>query len=113
MARTSAPPASMEQEAEYRQLSAALARIAGGDRNALKVVYRDTAAKLFWRLPAYLTRQRRGGRRASGRLPCSLAASRHVRSAPGEPCFVACGHRAEPLNRSTSLWRLCPPHAIH
>ena len=38
---------SMEQEAEYRQLSAALARIAGGDRNALKVIYRDTAAKLF------------------------------------------------------------------
>ena len=37
----------MEQEAAYRQLSAALARVAGGDRNALKLVYRATAAKLF------------------------------------------------------------------
>ena len=40
-------PVSMEQEAAYRQLSAALARVAGGDRNALKLVYRATAAKLF------------------------------------------------------------------
>jgi RNA polymerase sigma-70 factor (ECF subfamily) len=37
----------MEQEAAGRQLAAALARIAGGDRNALKLLYRDTAAKLF------------------------------------------------------------------
>ena len=29
------------------QLAAALARVAGGDRAALQLVYRDTAAKLF------------------------------------------------------------------
>ena len=40
-------PVSTEQEVAGRQLAAALARIAGGDRNALKLVYRDTAAKLF------------------------------------------------------------------
>jgi DNA-directed RNA polymerase specialized sigma24 family protein len=40
-------PVSIEQEAAGRELAAALARIAGGDRNALKLIYRDTAAKLF------------------------------------------------------------------
>lgn len=37
----------MDQDAARRQLSAALARIAGGDRPALQLLYRDTAAKLF------------------------------------------------------------------
>jgi RNA polymerase sigma-70 factor (ECF subfamily) len=36
-----------EQDAARGQLAAALARIAGGDRDALRLVYRDTAAKLF------------------------------------------------------------------
>src|SRR6478752_72376 len=34
-------------DAARRQLAAALARIAGGDRAALQLVYRDTSAKLF------------------------------------------------------------------
>jgi RNA polymerase sigma-70 factor (ECF subfamily) len=37
----------MEHEAARKQLVAALARVAGGDRGALQLVYRDTAAKLF------------------------------------------------------------------
>jgi RNA polymerase sigma factor (sigma-70 family) len=35
------------QDGARKQLTAALARIAGGDRQALKLVYRDTSAKLF------------------------------------------------------------------
>src|SRR4051812_2446794 len=41
------PTASMEQDAARRQLAAALARVAGGDRAALRLVYRDTSAKLY------------------------------------------------------------------
>ena len=41
------PSASIEQDAACKQLVAALARIAGGDRAALRQVYRDTSAKLF------------------------------------------------------------------
>ena len=41
------PSASIEQDAARKQLVAALARIAGGDRAALRQVYRDTSAKLF------------------------------------------------------------------
>jgi RNA polymerase sigma factor (sigma-70 family) len=41
------PTASLEQDAARKQLVAALARIAGGDRGALALVYRDTSAKLF------------------------------------------------------------------
>jgi RNA polymerase sigma-70 factor (ECF subfamily) len=37
----------MDQDAARQQLSAALARIAGGDRAALQMLYRDTSAKLF------------------------------------------------------------------
>jgi RNA polymerase sigma factor (sigma-70 family) len=36
-----------EQDAARAQLAAAMARIAGGDRAALQLVYRDTSAKLF------------------------------------------------------------------
>jgi RNA polymerase sigma factor (sigma-70 family) len=41
------PTASIEQDAARKQLVAALARIAGGDRGALQLLYRDTSAKLF------------------------------------------------------------------
>src|ERR1700676_4555950 len=34
-------------EANRSQLLAALARVAGGDRSALQIVYQDTCAKLF------------------------------------------------------------------
>jgi RNA polymerase sigma factor (sigma-70 family) len=37
----------MGVEANRSQLVAALARVAGGDRGALQIVYRDTCAKLF------------------------------------------------------------------
>jgi len=37
----------MDQDAARQQLVAALARVAGGDRAALRLVYRDTSAKLF------------------------------------------------------------------
>src|SRR5258708_4282612 len=37
----------MGVEANRSQLVAALARVAGGDRSALQIVYRDTSAKLF------------------------------------------------------------------
>jgi RNA polymerase sigma-70 factor (ECF subfamily) len=37
----------MDADAARSQLSAALARVAGGDRAALNLVYRDTAAKLL------------------------------------------------------------------
>src|SRR5450432_1182056 len=37
----------MEVETNRSQLVAALARVAGGDRAALKIVYQDTSAKLF------------------------------------------------------------------
>jgi RNA polymerase sigma-70 factor, ECF subfamily len=37
----------MDAEATRQQLAAALARVAGGDRAALRVVYQDTSAKLF------------------------------------------------------------------
>jgi len=39
--------ASIEQDAARKQLVAALARIAGGDKSALRLLYRDTSAKLF------------------------------------------------------------------
>ena len=45
--RPSRTEASIEQDAARKQLVAALARIAGGDRAALRQVYRDTSAKLF------------------------------------------------------------------
>src|SRR5438270_1474380 len=38
---------SMGVEANRSQLVAALARVAGGDRAALQIVYQDTCAKLF------------------------------------------------------------------
>jgi RNA polymerase sigma-70 factor (ECF subfamily) len=41
------PNQAIEQDAARKQLAAALARIAGGDRHALKLLYRDTSAKLF------------------------------------------------------------------
>ena len=41
------PTATMEQDAVRKQLAAALAHLAGGDRAALQLVYRDTSAKLF------------------------------------------------------------------
>jgi len=41
------PTVSIEQGAARKQLVAALARIAGGDRDALQLVYRNTSAKLF------------------------------------------------------------------
>jgi RNA polymerase sigma-70 factor (ECF subfamily) len=37
----------MEGDANRSQLVAALARVAGGDRAALQIVYQDTSAKLF------------------------------------------------------------------
>jgi RNA polymerase sigma-70 factor (ECF subfamily) len=37
----------MDAEARRRQLSAAIRRVAGGDRAALRLVYEETAAKLF------------------------------------------------------------------
>ena len=37
----------MDAEATRSQLSAALVRVAGGDRAALRIVYQDTSAKLF------------------------------------------------------------------
>jgi RNA polymerase sigma factor (sigma-70 family) len=37
----------MDADASRRQLVAALARVAGGDRRALRIVYQDTSAKLF------------------------------------------------------------------
>ena len=43
----SGPTVLMEQDAARSQLTAALARVAKGDRDALRLVYRDTSAKLF------------------------------------------------------------------
>ena len=37
----------MEQDVARNRLVTALARVAGGDRSALRLVYRDTSAKLF------------------------------------------------------------------
>jgi RNA polymerase sigma-70 factor (ECF subfamily) len=37
----------MEQDAARKQLAAAMARVARGDRDALQLIYRDTSAKLF------------------------------------------------------------------
>src|SRR2546430_17122824 len=37
----------MDADATRSQLAAALARVAGGDRAALRIVYQDTSAKLF------------------------------------------------------------------
>lgn len=37
----------MDAEVNRSQLAAALARVAGGDRDALRIVYQDTSAKLF------------------------------------------------------------------
>ena len=41
------PTTAIELDAARRQLAAALSRVAGGDRAALQLIYRDTAAKLF------------------------------------------------------------------
>jgi RNA polymerase sigma-70 factor (ECF subfamily) len=45
--RPAGPTVPMEPDAARQQLAAALARVAGGDRAALQLLYRDTAAKLF------------------------------------------------------------------
>jgi RNA polymerase sigma factor (sigma-70 family) len=37
----------MDADATRSQLAAAIARVAGGDRSALRIVYQDTSAKLF------------------------------------------------------------------
>src|SRR6266511_6233037 len=37
----------MDADATRRQLVAAISRVAGGDRGALRIVYQDTSAKLF------------------------------------------------------------------
>jgi RNA polymerase sigma-70 factor (ECF subfamily) len=37
----------MDADATRSQLAAALVRVAGGDRSALRIVYQDTSAKLF------------------------------------------------------------------
>ena len=37
----------MDEEARRNQLSAAIRRTAGGDRAALRLIYDETAAKLF------------------------------------------------------------------
>ena len=37
----------MDEDATRSQLAAALARVAGGDRAALRMIYQDTSAKLF------------------------------------------------------------------
>jgi DNA-directed RNA polymerase specialized sigma24 family protein len=37
----------MDEDATRSQLAAALARVAGGDHAALRIVYQDTSAKLF------------------------------------------------------------------
>src|SRR5262249_19423712 len=37
----------MDADASRSQLAAALARVAGGDRAALRLIYQDTSAKLF------------------------------------------------------------------
>ena len=37
----------MDEDATRSQLAAALARVAGGDRAALRMIYEDTSAKLF------------------------------------------------------------------
>jgi RNA polymerase sigma-70 factor (ECF subfamily) len=42
-----APSVAAAQDAARRQLATALARIAGGDQQALQFLYRETAAKLF------------------------------------------------------------------
>ena len=47
MSGPTGPTASLERDAARKQLVAALARVAGGDRGALQLVYRDTSAKLF------------------------------------------------------------------
>jgi RNA polymerase sigma factor (sigma-70 family) len=47
MSGPTGPTASLEQDAARKQLVAALARVAGGDRGALQLLYRDTSAKLF------------------------------------------------------------------
>jgi hypothetical protein len=39
--------AAMDSEARRKQLAAAIRRVAGGDRAALRLVYDATAAKLF------------------------------------------------------------------
>ncbi|MFY9839668.1 MAG: sigma-70 family RNA polymerase sigma factor [Xanthobacteraceae bacterium] len=41
------PTATIDKDAARKQLVAALARIAGGDRGGLRLLYRDTSAKLF------------------------------------------------------------------
>jgi len=47
MSGPTGPTASLERDAARKQLVAALARVAGGDRGALQLLYRDTSAKLF------------------------------------------------------------------
>jgi RNA polymerase sigma factor (sigma-70 family) len=44
---TIGPSILMEEDTARNQLAAALARIGGGDRSALRLVYEDTSAKLF------------------------------------------------------------------
>jgi RNA polymerase sigma factor (sigma-70 family) len=47
MSGPAVPTSSTEQDAARKQLAAAMARVARGDRSALQLVYRNTSAKLF------------------------------------------------------------------
>ena len=44
----------MDADATRSQLAAALVRVAGGDRAALRMVYQGHLREAFWRLPPYL-----------------------------------------------------------
>jgi len=44
----------MDAEARRRQLVAAINRVVGGDRAALRLVYSETLSEAIWRLSPYL-----------------------------------------------------------
>ena len=89
----------MDAETRRRQLAAAIARVAAGDRAALRLVYAATSAKLFGVCLRIL------GDRSEAEdvvqevyLTVWRKAARFDDSV-GEPDHLAGGHRAQPLHR--------------
>ena len=93
----------MDADALRSQLAAAIARVAGGDRAALRLVYQDTSAKLFG-VCLRILRDRAEAEDVLQRLPHSLAAGPgQFRRKPREPDHLAGDDCPQPL-LSTACW---------
>ena len=87
----------MEPDAARQQLAAALARVASGERAALRLVYRDTAAKLL--ASACDLRDDGEAEEVLQEVYITVWRRAATRSGSGEPDHVARGDCPQPRHR--------------